>query len=119
MTVILRYIIGINQDQIEHTSLPSGLHNLKQDFILFTHPSPSAIGTDRPSTETSAETDRNADREEDEVKEERLAGCALFRSRDVVGGRGRQMGSLGVILGELCDLYTGIDSSSQISTSTL
>lgn len=55
---------------IEHTTLPSGLHTLKEDLVLFTH------GTlDLP-------------------------GVGLFRSVEVGHGRGRSMGTLGVVLGE-------------------
>ena len=56
--------------QIEHSTLPSGLHTLKSDLVLFTHGN------------------------------EDLPGVGLFRSVEVGHGRGRRMGTLGVILGE-------------------
>ena len=55
---------------IEHTSLPSGLHTCKSDLVLFTH----------------GEGD--------------IPGVGLFRSVEVESaGRGRRMGTLGVVLG--------------------
>lgn len=90
--MIPRGPIGVEPGQIEHTSLPSGLHLLKEDLVLFTHPS---SGSDIGGL--------------DDVEAERLAGCALFRSRDVIGGRGRRMGSLGVILRKSCLNGNGAD----------
>lgn len=54
--------------RIEHTSLPSGLHQRDQDLVTFTHGG--------------------------------LPGAGLFRSRAQETGRGRRMGTLGVVLGE-------------------
>lgn len=59
---------SIPPGRIEHTSLPSGLHQRDQDLITFTH-----CG---------------------------LPGAGLFRSRAQESGRGRRMGTLGVVLGE-------------------
>lgn len=61
--------LALTPKQIEHTTLPSGLHVLTADLILFTH--------------------------------HHLPGIGLFRSRDTPdeGGRGRRMGTLGVVLG--------------------
>ena len=56
--------------QIEHTTLPSGLHALPTDLILFTH------------------------------GEEDMPGIGLFRSRKTgEGGRGIRMGTVGFVLG--------------------
>lgn len=55
---------------IEHTTLPSGMHLLETDLIAFSH--------------------------------EGLPGAGLFRGRTMEGegaGRGRRMGTLGVVLG--------------------
>jgi hypothetical protein len=56
--------------RIEYTTLPSGLHTLKTDLVFLAH------GADD------------------------LPGFGLFRSVEVQGtGRGRRMGTLGVVLG--------------------
>ncbi|EJT49883.1 endopeptidase [Trichosporon asahii var. asahii CBS 2479] len=64
---------SIPPGRIEHTSLPSGLHQRDQDLVTFTH-----CG---------------------------LPGAGLFRSRAQESGRGRRMGTLGVVLATGTDVF--------------
>ena len=63
-------ILDLPPGLIEHTTLPSGLHLLDSDLVFFTH---------GPRL---------------------LPGVGLFKGTEVNGvGRGRRMGTLGVVLG--------------------
>lgn len=64
---------GVEQGDIEHAALPSGLHQLDQDLVCFLHGGKPAVG--------------------------------LFRGKAVDGGRGRRMGTLGVVLGECSERH--------------
>lgn len=83
---------------IEHTTLPSGLHLVQEDFFGFRH--------DLKAAESAESITRES--------EEDLPGIGLFRSRNTVDagrGRGRRMATLGVVLGTSCPfaLFTYMD----------
>ena len=74
---------------IEHTTLPSGLHLVQEDYFGFRHALKAAESAG-PSTG---------------IYEGDLLGIGLFRSRytvDAGRGRGRRMATLGVVLGTSC-----------------
>ena len=76
---------------IEHTTLPSGLHLVQEDYFGFRH-ALRAVGGAGPSTREF---------------EGDLPGIGLFRSRNTVEagrGRGRRMATLGVVLGMSCSI---------------
>jgi len=91
-------MIELGKGNIEHTTLPSGLHLISEDLFGFRH------GTSRPS-DFSAIGELGNSTTNDGKGDGTWPGVALFRSRENEGGRGRRMVSLGVILGEFILLY--------------
>ena len=85
----------LGKGNIEHTTLPSGLHLISEDFFGFRH------GTSLPSDfsvvgELGDDTTDNGGKGKGDGT---WPGVALFRSRENEGGRGRRMVSLGIVLG--------------------
>lgn len=76
--LLLTFSTDLQAGLIEHTSLPSGMHLRDTDLVVFSHHG--------------------------------LPGAGLFRSRVLEGegaGRGRRMGTLGVVLGTSTVAYPG------------
>jgi len=100
----------LGKGNIEHTTLPSGLHLISEDLFGFRH------GTSRPSDFSVVgelgddTTDNGGKGKKDKGKGDGTwPGVALFRSRENEGGRGRRMVSLGVVLGTFCSTHESHD----------
>jgi len=100
----------LGKGNIEHTTLPSGLHLISEDLFGFRH------GTSRPSdfSPVGELGDDTADNGGKGKKEKGKGdgtwpGVALFRSRENEGGRGRRMISLGVVLGTFSSTHESHD----------
>lgn len=86
-------MIELGKGNIEHTTLPSGLHLISEDLFGFRH------GTSRPSDFSPVGQLGNDGGDGKGKGDGTWPGIALFRSRENEGGRGRRMVSLGVVLG--------------------
>jgi hypothetical protein len=95
----------LGKGNIEHTTLPSGLHLISEDFFGFRH------GTSRPSDFSVVGELGNNDTNNDAKGkgDGTWPGVALFRSQENEGGRGRRMVSLGVILGTFSSTHEAHD----------
>lgn len=89
-----KLITELRNGNIEHTTLPSGLHLISEDFFGFRH------GTSLPSDYSAIGELGNDSTNAGKGKGDGTwPGVALFRSRESEGGRGRRMISLGLVLG--------------------
>jgi hypothetical protein len=112
-------MIELGKGTIEHTTFPSGLHVLEEDFFGFRHGSGSGSNYDTNESQDQDDAgdeagdgdgdggrDRGKGKGEGKEKGKGKAkgdgtwpGAALFRSRITDEGRGRRMITLGVVLG--------------------
>jgi hypothetical protein len=108
-------MVELGRGTIEHTTFPSGLHVLEEDFFGFRHGSGSNYDTNESQDQDDAgdeagDGDGGRDRGKGKGKGEGKGkgkakgdgtwpGAALFRSRVTDEGRGRRMITLGVVLG--------------------
>jgi hypothetical protein len=89
-------MVELGRGNIEHITLPSGLHSVEEDFFGFRHGTGSQS---QPGAGASDPTGGNGNAKGKGKGDATWPGVALFRSRMKEGGRGRRMISLGVILG--------------------
>jgi hypothetical protein len=114
-------MVELGRGTIEHTTFPSGLHVLEEDFFGFRHGSGSGSNYDTNESQDqddagdeAGDVDGDGGRDRGKGKGEGKGkgkgkgkakgdgtwpGAALFRSRVTDEGRGRRMITLGVVLG--------------------